>query len=142
MVEKSELAASPQDWWTHFYRPIQQFGERVADFFAPSSEAASAEDYYEITIELPGVAEEAISVEVHDRRLTVSGEKNAEREEKGKNFYFSERVYGSFRRSFQLPSDADTDKVMATHKDGVLTVKVAKDKPEVASPKKIEITRS
>jgi len=142
MVEKSELAASPNEWWSQFYRPLQQFGERVAEFFAPSSEAASADDYYEISVELPGVGEDDISVEIHNRRLTVSGEKKATHEEKGKNFYFSERVYGSFKRTFQLPADADQDKVMATHKDGVLTIKVAKDKPDTAKPKKVEITRT
>lgn len=142
MVEKSELASTPQEWWSQFYRPIRQFGERVAELFSPSSEASAAEDYYEITVELPGVAESDISVEVHDRRLTISGEKKAAREEKGKNYYFSERVYGAFSRAFQLPVDADVEKIMATHKDGLLTVKIAKTRPEKAKAKKIEISRS
>ena len=142
MVEKSDLMPSPNDLWSQLYRPIRQFGERVAEFFQPSSEASSADEYYEISVELPGVSENDIVVEVHDRRLTVSGEKKAAREEKGKNYYFSERVYGAFRRAFQLPADADPDKVMATHKDGVLTIKVAKRTPETPKPKKIEISRS
>lgn len=141
MIEKSELMPSSSDLWSQLYRPIRQFGERVAEFFQPSSEAAQAEAYYEISVELPGVSEDDIIVEVHDHRLTVSGEKKESRSEKGKNYYFSERVYGAFRRAFQLPVDADTDKVLATHKDGVLTIKIAKRAPEKPSAKKIEISR-
>jgi len=142
MVEKSEMTPGPNDLWSQLYRPIRQFGERVAEFFQPSSDASSAEEYYEINIELPGVSEDEITVEVHDRRLTVSGEKKAAREEKGKNFYFSERSYGMFRRVFQLPADADAENVSATHKDGLLCIKVAKQSPDSPQPKRIQITRT
>jgi len=74
--------------------------------------------------------------------LTVTGEKQSKHEEKGKNFYFSERTYGSFRRAFQLPDDADADKVLATHKDGVLTIKIAKSTPKSPKPKKIQVSRA
>ena len=106
MITKSDVTSVVPDWWSHYYAPVRHFGERVAEFFSPSSEAATTENSYEINIELPGVSETDISVEVHDSRLTVTGEKRSKQEEKGKNFYFSERVYGSFRRTFQLPDDA------------------------------------
>lgn len=141
MVSKSDLTTSHPDWWSQFYGPIRNFGERVADFFSPISEAATTEHAYEINIELPGVSESDISVEVHDGRLTVTGEKKSKHEEKGKNFYFSERTFGQFRRAFQLPKDADTDKIKATHNDGVLTIQVAKIAPTTPKPKKIEVGR-
>ncbi len=141
MVEKSDVTPNPSDWWSQFYAPVRQFGERVAEFFSPSSEAATTDENYEITVELPGVGEEDIAVEVHDGRLTVSGEKRAAKEEKGKNYYFSERVYGSFSRAFRLPEDADTDNITANHKDGVLTVTIRKLAPATVEPKKIKVTK-
>ncbi len=142
MVEKSDLTSSPNAWWSQFYGPVRQFGERVADFFTPSSEAAVGEDYYEVSVELPGVDEKDISVEIHDHQLSISGEKKSEHEESGKNYYFSERAYGSFSRTFRLPADAAADKIAATYKDGVLTVKIAKSVPDKPKPQKIEIRRS
>jgi len=141
MVEKSELTAHPNDWWSQLYGPMRAFGSRVAEFFSPSSEAAVTDDYYEITIELPGVTEDQINIEVDDNRLTVTGEKQTRHEEKNKSYYFSERTYGSFRRVFRLPADADPEKVLATHKDGILEIKVAKTAPETSRPKKIDISR-
>jgi len=96
---------------------------------------------YEITVELPGVSEDEITVEVHDGRLTVAGEKRAAREEKGKDYYFSERVYGSFRRAFRLPADADEDNILAEHRDGVLTIRVAKLAPNAPEPRKIKVAK-
>lgn len=142
MVEKSDLSPSVPDWWSRFYEPMRQAGQRVAEFFSPSSEAAVTGDAYEISVELPGVAEDDIHVELHEGRLSVTGEKKASVEEKGKNYYFSERTYGSFQRVFRLPDDADQDKVVANYKDGVLTVKVAKRVPKAPESKKIEIRRA
>ena len=140
MVEKSELAPNPTDWWNQMYAPVRQFGQRVADFLSPSADAAMTEDHYEVSVELPGVAEDDITVEIHDGRLTVSGEKRSHREEKGKQFYFSERSYGRFRRVFRLPDDADADKAHAVHKDGLLTVKIAK-RDDAAASKRIAVSK-
>ncbi|MEQ9491760.1 MAG: Hsp20/alpha crystallin family protein [Alphaproteobacteria bacterium] len=141
MVEKSDIASNPADWWSTFYRPVRQFGQQVAEFFSPSSDAAVSDDCYEINLELPGVSDDDISIEAHDNRLVVTGEKKSSHEESGKNYYFSERSYGSFRRSFRLPSDADEDRIDATHKDGVLTIRVPKTQPSKPSPKKIAINQ-
>ena len=64
MVEKSELSRNVPDWWSQMFAPVRQFGERIAEFFAPSSEAAATEDAYEITVELPGVSDADIHAEV------------------------------------------------------------------------------
>ena len=141
MVSKSELTTTTPDWWSHFYSPVRQFGERVAEFFSPSSEAAATENNYEITLELPGVSDDDISVEIHENRLTVSGEKRSAQEREGKNFYFSERAYGSFQRAFRLPDDADAEKITASHNDGVLTIKVARLATATPKAKKVEIVK-
>jgi len=142
MITKSDLSPSENDWFSQFYAPVRQFGAKVADFFAPSSEASTTNENYEISVELPGVSDDEITVEVHDGQLTVTGEKRSQQEEKGKNYYFSERVYGSFQRRFRLPDDANLEKVEANQKDGVLTIKIAKLKPKTANPKKIAIQRN
>lgn len=142
MVEKSELAANAPDWWSQFFTPVRQFGEKVADFFSPNSEAAATEDCYEISVELPGVSEDEIVVEVHDGRLVVLGEKTVTREEHGKRYYFSERAYGKFQRSFRLPEDADIDRTTANHENGLLTVLVPKKTPSAGKPRAIKVKKS
>lgn len=142
MVEKSGLSPAAHDWWSQLYGPVKQFGQNVAEFFQPNSEAAMTESCYEISVELPGVSEDAISLEVHDNRLTVTGEKQSSHEEQGKSYYFSERTYGRFRRDFRLPADADSNNIQATHKDGLLEIKVGKVPLENTSGKKIKISRA
>ena len=135
MVEKSHTAGS----WPHLYEPLRGLGQKVADWFAPRSEASAVADTYEIKVELPGVKAENIDVSVHDNSLTVRGEKQFEREETGRDFFFSEREYGAFQRTFRLPPDAAPDKIDAEYKDGVLILKVAKQIPTEPSARKIDI---
>jgi HSP20 family protein len=106
--------------------PLRSVSSRVADWFAPASEAAANGAAYRISLELPGVAENEVEVTVHDGVVTVSGEKSSEKEETGETYFFSERTYGSFSRSFRLPPDADAVKVDARLKDGLLTIRVPK----------------
>jgi HSP20 family protein len=74
--------------------------------------------------------------------LTIKGEKVEEKEEKQKNTYLSERRYGSFQRSFQLPSGVDLDKVAATFEKGVLRITLPKTAEAVTQQKKIPIKSS
>ena len=112
--------------WAHFLDPLRTVGHKISDFFSPTSEAAGDDNAYTILVELPGVGEDDIDVSVHENRLMISGEKTMEREEKNKTYYFSERSYGRFQRTFKLPADADHEKIYASYKDGILTIKVAK----------------
>ena len=121
MVETSQN----EGWWPHAVGRLRDVGERIAHAFAPQSEA-SVDDVYEIKVELPGVAVEDIEVQCHDNSVIVSGEKRAETERSTRSYYFSERVYGAFRRTFRLPADADTENLAASYHDGVLTLRVAK----------------
>ena len=139
MVEKSPSTS----FWPTFYEPFRHFGTKLADWVAPASEASSDDKVYRIALELPGVAEADIDVSVDDGLVTVKGEKKTEREETGETWYFSERQFGSFSRSFRLPADADAGKIAADLKDGVLTVSVPKLSPEVASKaRKVPIGRA
>lgn len=138
MLQKPEMAPN---FWSQIQTPLRQFGERVAEFFSPSSEAATTKDAYEISVELPGVEEKDIAVDLHGDQLTITGEKRAEREETGKDYYFSERSFGKFRRAFRLPADADAAKISATHKDGVLTIAIPKINEPANQAKRIEVKR-
>lgn len=122
MVEKSHTGG----FWPSLYEPFRAVGSRIAEWIAPPSEASVTDAAYRIAIELPGVAEDDIKVTVHDGVVTVSGEKKTEREEQGESWYFSERQFGAFSRSFRLPPDADEDGVAAELKNGVLNIAVAK----------------
>ena len=83
----------------------------MADWFAPPSEASTLDDFYEINVELPGVKPDDVEVTLQNGSLTVHGEKHSEREEEGRSYFFSERTYGAFQRTFRLPSDADNDNI-------------------------------
>ncbi|WP_068109501.1 Hsp20/alpha crystallin family protein [Tropicimonas marinistellae] len=122
MVEKSHTSG----FWPSLYEPFRGVGERLSEWVAPAAEASGAENAYRISVELPGVAEKDIALSVEDGVVTLSGEKRTEREEKGETWFFSERQYGSFSRSFRLPPDADGKAVDARLKDGVLTISVPK----------------
>jgi len=94
------------------------------------------DDKYVITAEVPGAGKDDVTLEVHDNVLTLRGEKRSEREEKKEQVRYVERSYGSFSRSFTLPSNADANRVTADFKDGVLRVEVpkaAEAKPKVIS---------
>jgi HSP20 family protein len=79
-----------------------------------------------IKAELPEVRKNDVKVRVEDNVLYISGERQFEREEKGKRYHRLERTYGVFTRSFTLPEEADPKQVHAEFKDGVLCVHVAK----------------
>ena len=135
MVEKSHTAG----WWPQLYEPLRGLGEKIADWFAPRSEASAVRDCYEISLELPGVDADDIDVSLEGGHLTVKGEKRFEREEQGRTYFFSEREYGAFQRSFRLPADAQADDITADFKNGVLVLTVPKSGPPKDRAKRIEI---
>lgn len=138
MVEKSHTAG----WWPQVYEPLRHLSERIADWFAPRSEASTIKDCYEISIELPGVKLEDIDVSAHDNQLTVKGEKRARREEVGRSYFFSEREYGAFQRTFRLPPDAAQDDISAEFHDGVLSLRVPKAGPPPETKTQIKVRSS
>jgi HSP20 family protein len=90
----------------------------------PAVDVRENDQRYAVTVELPGVRKEDVQVELENGMLTIRGEKTSEREEKQEQCRYSERSYGSFSRSFSLPSDADADRLEASFKDGVLSLTI------------------
>jgi HSP20 family protein len=105
--------------------------------FMPEANVTENDKAIEVAIDLPGLKPEDVKVELHDRTLSISGEKKEEKEDKTKTFHRIERRSGSFRRVFTLPFDVDESQVDAKFADGVLNITLPKS--EKAAPKKIEI---
>lgn len=126
-------------FWPTLTEPLRSAGSRLAEWVSPASEAKREEDAYSIRMEIPGVKAEDVDVSVHDGAVTVKGEKKLERSDEGDSWFFSERQYGSFQRSFRLPSDADEDGVTADVKDGVLLIHVPRRNSEESGARKIPI---
>jgi HSP20 family protein len=98
---------------------------------------AETDKAFEVTAELPGMAEADIAVDLVNGDLRIKGEKKEEKEEKKKDYYLSERRFGSFERRFHVPEGVDTDKIEAAFSKGVL--KVTMPKAKAAAPKRVEI---
>jgi HSP20 family protein len=108
----------------------------------PAVDVTDTEKAYEITAELPGLDEKNVEVKLSNGVLTIKGEKKEEKEEKKKDYYLSERRYGSFQRSFSVPDGVDADKITASFKNGVLTVTLPKTAEAKKSEKKIAINKA
>ncbi len=98
--------------------------------FLPAFEADEDESGLTLQMEVPGVAPDKLNVSVNGRILAVEGERSVERDENSK-VHRSERVFGKFSRSVQLPDNYDVDAIEAKHDNGVLTLHV----PRTASSK-------
>jgi HSP20 family protein len=105
--------------------------------FAPPVDIYEDEHNIALKLEVPGIDEKDIDVSIEGNTLTVHGERKIEKEEKEENFRRIERQYGSFTRSFTLPSSVDTGHVSAHYDKGVLKINLAK-KAE-AKPKQIKV---
>lgn len=130
------------DWWPDLIDPLKRFGHRVAEYLSPPADASSNEAAYSIEMEVPGVKEDDISVEISGDQLTLSGEKRAERNEQTETYLFSERSFGSFRRNFRLPPDVDTAKIEAHVEDGVLRVTLPRRTDAASNKRRIEVHRA
>lgn len=121
--------------------PLSRF-ESAFGAAVPAVDVTEDDKAYKITAELPGLTDKDIEVTVTGDLLVLKGEKREEREGKGKNRYLSERVYGAFQRSFELPDSVDRDKVAADFSKGVLTLTLPKSAEAQRQQKKIEVKAS
>ena len=104
----------------------------------PAMDLVETDENLVVRADLPGLSEDDVEIEIKDNVLTVSGERQAEHEEKGEGFHRVERSFGRFARSLSLPRGVDADKVQAGFSDGVLEVRIPK--PEETKPRRIQIS--
>jgi HSP20 family protein len=119
--------------------PMQQ-EPVVAPEWSPLVDISEDDREYLIKAELPEVKKEDVKVTAEAGMLTIMGERKFENGDQGKKYHRVERAYGTFGRSFSLPTDANPAKVSAEFKDGLLTVHLVKE--EKAKPAQIEVTIS
>jgi len=105
--------------------------------WVPPVDICETEDSLVLKAELPGIKSDDVEIRVEDNTLYLKGERKFEKEVKDENFHQGERSYGSFSRSFSLPSSIDSDKVKAEYQNGILTLTMPKR--EEAKPKTIKI---
>ena len=119
----------------YFGRPVQLAA--TERFWAPAVDMFETKDELVLAVELPGLTEKDIRLTVDGDMLTVRGERARAEEAKEDGFHRSERWFGKFERSLPLPMPVQADRVTATYRDGVLTVKLPK--VEAVKPKEIKI---
>lgn len=115
-------------------------GSRIArPAWVPQLETFRRGDKLVVRADLPGLKKDDVKVEVFDNMLTISGERKDEHTEERDDYYRSERSYGEFHRSLQLPEGVDAGQVEATFSDGVLEVTLPAPKEAQRSRKRIEV---
>lgn len=104
---------------------------------APAADIVEKEGEFVMSLDIPGMDEKDVEVQLTDDAITVKGEKTEEKTEEKENYRLSERRRGSFSRSFALPDSVDADKVSATYEKGVL--KLVMPKTEMAKKKQRKV---
>jgi HSP20 family protein len=103
----------------------------------PAMDLVETAEHFVLRADLPGLGEDDVKIEVQDRTLTLSGEREAEHESDGEGYYRLERASGAFSRSLTLPEGVDAEQIAANFDNGVLEVRIPK--PEERKPHRIEI---
>jgi HSP20 family protein len=142
--------------WTpmHNLRPLQEEMNRLFQEFVrggnggeagwatgtwtPPVDIYESDDALVLTVELPGVSKDDVSIEIHQNTLILRGQRKPEAGVQEDRYHRVERAYGNFQRAFTLPFMVDQDKVHATYKDGILELRLPKS--EAAKPKRISIS--
>jgi len=112
---------------------------QVTQSWVPALDVWETDHEIVYAFDLPGIPEEAISIEVKDDTLTVSGQREKTEETAEEGFYRFERRYGTFARAVGLPQGVDQDQVSARYENGVVEIRVPK--PEEQKPRRIALSR-
>ena len=129
--------ASLQSEMSRFMNGLLEGNGRTNQAWVPALDVWETEDEIVYALDLPGIPEENISVELDDGALTISAERERTQQESDDRFYRYERRFGTFSRTFGVPQGVAESDVTADYKDGVLEVHVRK--PEHPKPKRIQV---
>jgi len=119
----------PERWWP----------AAGVEITTPAVDLYKEKDDIVVKAELPGMEKDNIELNLSDNRLTIRGEKKKEEEVKKEGYYRSERSYGSFVRTLELPSEVQTDKVKAAFKNGVLEIRLPKTEEAKKKETKVKV---
>ena len=135
-----EMERMFDDFFGRRLRPIwdeRWWPTKAIGVSAPAVDLYEEKDEIVAQVELPGIGKDDIQVNITDHRLTIKGEKKKEEEIKEGSYYRSERSYGSFSRSVELPTEVQVEKAKASFKNGVLEIRLPKS--EAAKKKEIKV---
>jgi HSP20 family protein len=145
-----QLVSTSHRAGTEVFAPIQREFNRLFDDLGgawaslrpfdlePRMDVRETRQKYEVTVELPGISQDDVRIDLSDHMLTVSGEKKSEKETQDDHFRMSERSYGAFSRSVRLPLSAEAGQIKATMTDGVLKIVAPKQAGAEATAIKIQ----
>ena len=131
-----EIAAL-QNEMGRFMNNLLEGNGRTNQAWVPALDVWETESDIVYAVDLPGIPEDKISVELDDGALTITGERERTQEESNERFYRFERRHGTFSRTFAVPQGVSEDDISADFTNGVLEVHVKK--PEQPKPKRIQI---
>jgi len=114
-------------------------GAQLANFYRTQIDVSGDANCYEINLDVPGLTESDLSLEVKDDVLTIKGQKEERSEDKDKHYYRVERSYGSFQRTLVLPDDAISDEIIANLDKGVLRLEIPRRETANQEVKRISI---
>ncbi len=132
------------DSYQHFSKAGSAYDGLSGTLLKPNVNIKEDKRNYQITVEIPGVEEDDVKLELANGALTIIGEKKQETEEKDEHYHRIERSYGSFRRVISLPDDVNEEEIEAKFINGVMTITVPRkqiDKPK-EEPKLIDIKKT
>jgi HSP20 family protein len=129
--------AALQSEMSRFMNGLLEGNGRTNQAWVPALDVWETESEIVYAVDLPGISEDKISVELADGALTITGERERTQEESDERFYRYERRHGTFSRTFGVPQGVTEDDISADYKNGVLEVHVKK--PEQPQPKRIQI---
>lgn len=142
-IDPSQLFGTHNPF-NRFFEPIVRTGEELREpatgGFIPPVDISEKPDRLLLRVELPGLTEDQIDIQVAEGVLTLKGERKFEQEETEENFHRVERSYGSFTRSFTLPTTVDEDAITAQFTNGVLAIDLPKQPDEPPKTTKVQIT--
>jgi HSP20 family protein len=130
---------SIQDEMNRLFSAMMSPSERSTgvEEWIPAVDISETDDGFVVTADVPGMKAEDIKITVTNNTLTLKGEKKNVREDKKENYHRIERSYGSFERTFALPSGVESEDIRAKYKDGVLELRLPKSRE--AKPQEIKI---
>ncbi|HVO95403.1 MAG TPA: Hsp20/alpha crystallin family protein [Terriglobales bacterium] len=137
-----EMDQMMEDFFGRRFRPFwpeRWFRTEEIQGRVPALDMFEEKDDIVVKAEIPGMDKDNIEVNLTDHTLTIKGEKKKEEEIKEENYYRTERSYGAFIRSVELPREVHADKVKATFKNGVLEIRMPKTEEAKAKEIKVKV---
>ena len=123
-----------------FFNTDWNFPVRDTRNWSPAVDVKETDNSFVLTADIPGLTKKDIKVNVANGKLSISGERSYETDQKNDNYHYRERRYGTFDRSFNLPETVDEDNISASFKNGILSIQLPKHEVEIPKDRLIKIS--